>query len=221
MQLLEQVVAGADRRRRRAGHRAAARAGRPVRGRRRRRGVHHARPAAHSHAKRQARPRPPRVWAAPASTCRCKVNQAGVMPIIFASSLLMLPSLLFGSLASAFDAERQFWRPTLRRLATCSARHGVRLQPLLHRADLLLLLLLDGHHVQSQGHVREPEGLRHVHSRLSARQADGRLPGKGDDPHHLRRRRLPGAGGDRADDDFRLARACRRWWPAFTAARAC
>ena len=55
------------------------------------RGVHHARPAADSHAKRQARPRPPRLSAARGSTCRCKVNQAGVMPIIFASSLLMFP----------------------------------------------------------------------------------------------------------------------------------
>jgi preprotein translocase subunit SecY len=33
-----------------------------------------------------------------------KVNQAGVMPIIFASSLLMLPSLVFGAVAKAFDA---------------------------------------------------------------------------------------------------------------------
>ena len=32
-----------------------------------------------------------------------KVNQAGVMPIIFASSLLMLPALLFGGLAAMFD----------------------------------------------------------------------------------------------------------------------
>jgi preprotein translocase subunit SecY len=33
-----------------------------------------------------------------------KVNQAGVMPIIFASSLLMLPALLFGAMAGWFDA---------------------------------------------------------------------------------------------------------------------
>jgi preprotein translocase subunit SecY len=33
-----------------------------------------------------------------------KVNQAGVMPIIFASSLLMLPTLLFGGLSSWVDA---------------------------------------------------------------------------------------------------------------------
>jgi preprotein translocase subunit SecY len=33
-----------------------------------------------------------------------KVNQAGVMPIIFASSLLMIPALLFGGLAGLVDA---------------------------------------------------------------------------------------------------------------------
>jgi preprotein translocase subunit SecY len=37
-----------------------------------------------------------------------KVNQAGVMPIIFASSLLMLPSILFTSLSGAFDPNG-FW----------------------------------------------------------------------------------------------------------------
>ena len=38
-----------------------------------------------------------------------KVNQAGVMPIIFASSLLMLPALLFGMLARINWAEGSFW----------------------------------------------------------------------------------------------------------------
>ena len=38
-----------------------------------------------------------------------KVNQAGVMPIIFASSLLMLPALLFGWLASVNWAEGSIW----------------------------------------------------------------------------------------------------------------
>jgi preprotein translocase subunit SecY len=41
-----------------------------------------------------------------------KVNQAGVMPIIFASSLLLLPTLLFGNLSKAFDANG-FWGPAL------------------------------------------------------------------------------------------------------------
>jgi preprotein translocase subunit SecY len=33
-----------------------------------------------------------------------KVNQAGVMPIIFASSLLMLPAIVFGAMSKMFDA---------------------------------------------------------------------------------------------------------------------
>jgi preprotein translocase subunit SecY len=37
-----------------------------------------------------------------------KVNQAGVMPIIFASSLLMLPALLFGQIGRLFDFN-SFW----------------------------------------------------------------------------------------------------------------
>lgn len=35
-----------------------------------------------------------------------RINQAGVMPIIFASSLLMLPGLLFGMMATWFDSDR-------------------------------------------------------------------------------------------------------------------
>ena len=38
--------------------------------------------------------------AAPANTCRCKVNQAGVMPIIFASSLLMFPMVILSYLSA-------------------------------------------------------------------------------------------------------------------------
>ncbi|HMP05500.1 MAG TPA: hypothetical protein PJ982_04045 [Lacipirellulaceae bacterium] len=52
--------AGTDRRRRRAGHRATAAAGPDVRGGGRGRGLHHAGPAPHSYAERQARSRPPR-----------------------------------------------------------------------------------------------------------------------------------------------------------------
>lgn len=39
-----------------------------------------------------------------------RINQAGVMPIIFASSLLMLPSLVFGWLATAVNAPDSAWR---------------------------------------------------------------------------------------------------------------
>ena len=59
------------RRPRQAGHRKDAGADRAVRGRGGRRGVHHPGPAAHPHAKRQARPRPHASSAARGNTCRC------------------------------------------------------------------------------------------------------------------------------------------------------
>ncbi len=52
-----------------------------------------------------------------------KVNQAGVMPIIFASSLLMLPSILFTSLSGAFDANG-LWGRTFTELAQLFQRTG-------------------------------------------------------------------------------------------------
>jgi hypothetical protein len=51
--------------------------------------------------------------------------------------------------------------------------HRVCLRPLLHRADLLLLLLLDGDHVQSEGRGGQFEELRFVHSGLPAWEANG------------------------------------------------
>ena len=67
----------------------------------------------------------------------------------------------------------------------------LRLHGLLHHPDLLLLLLLDGDHLQPEGHGREPQGLRQLHPRLPARAADGRLPREGHAPDHLRRRGVP------------------------------
>jgi preprotein translocase subunit SecY len=40
-----------------------------------------------------------------------RINQAGVMPIIFASSLLMIPGMLLGGLASAAGSESIFFKP--------------------------------------------------------------------------------------------------------------
>ncbi|RIK80072.1 MAG: preprotein translocase subunit SecY [Planctomycetota bacterium] len=52
-----------------------------------------------------------------------KVNQAGVMPIIFASSLLMLPAMLFGGMARAFDANG-FWGTTFSNLGMMFTNRG-------------------------------------------------------------------------------------------------
>ena len=52
-----------------------------------------------------------------------KVNQAGVMPIIFASSLLMLPTLVFGGLGRLFDAN-SFWGESFSHLTQMFSRQG-------------------------------------------------------------------------------------------------
>ena len=92
-----------------------------------------------------------------------RVNQAGVMPIIFASSLLMFPSYL------QLVGDKLPLRPGrhaasrwLAGLLNDAFQRGdfVHLQRAVHRPDLLLLLLLDGHHLQPEGHGRQPEGLR-------------------------------------------------------------
>ena len=59
-----------------------------------------ARPAPHSDAKRQARSRPPAIRWRPRQYLPLKVNQSGVMPIIFASSLLLFPHFIFQALAT-------------------------------------------------------------------------------------------------------------------------
>ncbi len=52
-----------------------------------------------------------------------KVNQAGVMPIIFASSLLMLPAILFGAMSKMFDANG-FWGELFSKLTQMFNRTG-------------------------------------------------------------------------------------------------
>ena len=132
-----------------------------------------------------------------------KVNQAGVMPIIFASSLLIFPSFVFSSLARATSSLRtDAWtrRFVLRRDVSgnrrCLSAAELYLYGLLHHPDLLLLLLLDGDHLQPQGHGREPQGLRQLHSGLPAWPPHRRLSRESDAADHLRWRGVlvPGRG---------------------------
>ena len=93
-----------------------------------------------------------------------KVNQAGVMPIIFASSLLMFPGLLFQWLASLPKEPG-----ILRDIANAFFNHSSFIYNCdVRAADLFLLLLLDRDFVQSQGRGGQPEEPRDVHPRLSA-----------------------------------------------------
>ena len=64
-----------------------------------------------------------RVMGGQSSYLPLKVNQAGVMPIIFASSLLLLPSLLFGGLSKAFDANG-FWGSTFSNISDMFSSTG-------------------------------------------------------------------------------------------------
>ena len=119
-----------------------------------------------------------------------RVNQAGVMPVIFASSLLVLPMFVLRHarqrlrLGLGADAH-----------ATSFERQGYLYNIFYIVLIYCLLLLLDGHHLQSQGHGQQPQGLRQLHPRLSARQADGRLSGTSHHADHLCRCRLPRGGG--------------------------
>ena len=71
-----------------------------------------------------------------------KVNQAGVMPVIFASSLLIIPGFIFEMIASHTGAE---WAADLGN--NLQRGSGWLYNVLYIVADLLLLLLLDGHYL--------------------------------------------------------------------------
>ncbi len=130
-----------------------------LRGRGGGRRAHQPGPAPHPHAKRQARPRPPRLRrrqpAVPAPAGepgRRHAHHLRQQPL----ALPHVPLQLDGSTLLG------------RRLSVAGRPHGLaeRLvppRPVLHLQhplrgpDLLLLLLLDGHYLQPQGHVRQPE----------------------------------------------------------------
>ena len=87
-----------------------------------------------------------------------KVNQAGIIPVIFASSLLYLPAL-----ATQFDQDALARHPVHGQLP---GRHR---QPVLHgallRHDHLLHLLLRRHHLQPARGGRQHEEVRRFHPR--------------------------------------------------------
>ncbi len=125
-----------------------------------------------------------------------RVNQAGVMPIIFASSLLLFPHMLFQRWPRPYGT---VWSNLSRGV---HSRHFVHLQRAVRRSYLFLLLLLDGHYIQSQGYGRQLEELRHLHSWLSSRPTHRRLLGKGDGAHHLCGRSVFGCRGHHANHHF-------------------
>ena len=109
-----------------------------------------------------------------------KLNTSGVIPPIFASSLLLLPATIAGFSATT---NMPGWASTI----LAALGHG---QPLymvaLRRADRLLRLLLHGDRVQSEGHGRQAEEAWRLHSRHPPGRAHGRIHRLRADAHHRR-----------------------------------
>ena len=102
-----------------------------------------------------------------------KINTSGVIPPIFASSLLLLPTTVMGFLANANLPSWLQWLPG----AVGQLQHGRPLFMVLYgAADRLLLLLLHLRGVQPGGHRGEPAQVRRLHARHPARQAHGGIP---------------------------------------------
>jgi preprotein translocase subunit SecY len=82
-----------------------------------------------------------------------RINHAGVMPIIFASSLLIFPSVFFGYLSNTHATASPEWWLFHHELPERELPDGgVPVHHLRDHPDLLLQLLLDDGGVQPRGH---------------------------------------------------------------------
>ncbi len=165
------AATGRQRRRRRHQPRKDPRPDAAVRRRGRRRHRHH---QGRSGASRRSRPSTSAAGAstaAPGSSCRCASTRPASCRSSSPAASLILPIFVFKWLSQTFGWS---WASGV---TSAIRTAGLSLQRLLHRADLLLLLLLDGDHLQPEGHGQQPQGLRQLHPRLPPRQAHRRLPG--------------------------------------------
>ena len=112
-----------------------------------------------------------------------KLNTSGVIPPIFASSLLLLPT----TVANFNAGQGPEWFQTL----DDPARPRPAAVPdSLYRADRLLRVLLHGDRVQPDRDRRQPEEARRLHPRHPAGRAHGRIHRLCAVAHHRHRRRL-------------------------------
>ena len=112
-----------------------------------------------------------------------KVNQAGVIPVIFASSLIYIPHLITQLIQSGSSNPGNGWWDRFVGELPDQPR-----EPVLHRGllrpDRLLHLLLRVGPVQRRRACRRDEEVRRLHPRYPARQADRRLPAFRAQPDH-------------------------------------
>ena len=124
-----------------------------------------------------------------------KVNQSGVIPIIFASSILLLPAILASFLGNAdpnsdswFERARaelqQFVDQYILNTPERRVHHAVR------GADHRLRLLLQLDRVRPGAPGRPDPTPGRVHPRCAPRSADRGLPRQGGQPHHAAGRRV-------------------------------
>ena len=113
-----------------------------------------------------------------------KLNTSGVIPPIFASSLLLLPTTI------ANFSQTGGTRHPRDDLAPISAMAGRSICIALCRPDRLLRLLLHRDRVQSRGDRRQSEEAWRLHSGHPAGRAHRAIYRLRADPHHGARRRL-------------------------------
>ena len=137
-----------------------------------------------------------RMYAGQTSHLPFKLNMAGVIPPIFASSLLLFPATIASFLGTNPDSPVSSFLQQM----SAALSYG---QPLhmaaVRRADHLLLLLLHGAGVQRPRYGRQPEEVRCVHPGHPPGPADRRVHRQGADPadavgRAVHRVRLPRAG---------------------------
>ncbi len=89
-----------------------------------------------------------------------KVNQAGIIPVIFASSLLYLPNLIAQLTGATTNPEPSWWQRIINEYLV-NPNNPVYIA--LYFVDRVLRVLLRGHHVQPRGTRRRDEEVRGLH----------------------------------------------------------
>ena len=110
-----------------------------------------------------------------------KVNQSGVIPVIFASSLLSFPALIANVLP--WDGAKEFISDNFLGNQQITWIYVVRVRA----ADPVLRVLLHGDRVQPRAAGRRHPQAGRLHPGHPARAADRALPREGAEPHHAAR----------------------------------
>ena len=127
-----------------------------------------------------------------------KINMAGVIPVIFASSILAVPGLI-----AQFGDARSGW---VQWISTYLAPSSAPLHIASYVAsDHLLRVLLHRDHVQPGRGRRQHEEVRRLHPGHPGGPADGGVPGLRDLADHGTRLGVPGPGGAHPGDDVHPA----------------